>query len=180
MEKPKGFDNIETWFNRHDQYLSYLDSEAWTKLRNDRLLIDGFKCVICGNPNSLQVHHIIYPRILGTETIQDLITLCSNCHSKLEELKDSGTIEFRAPKQYAELSMALRFASMQEYNEKKANIEKFCTHQSRRDNAIWVYAFVGVEPSQKQMIGRSSLRKYKDFVSELGEKNVAIFVDKHY
>lgn len=58
-------------------------SPIWKKLRENRLKKDHFQCVECGNAFNLQVHHIRYPDIWGTETIDDLVTLCDECHKKI-------------------------------------------------------------------------------------------------
>ena len=68
------------------EYQKYLRSEHWQKIRSERLKIDDFKCQKCGRPFDLQVHHLTYDRI-GKEDINDLITLCKNCHARVEEGK---------------------------------------------------------------------------------------------
>lgn len=69
-------------------YYEYLSSPAWRATRAQRLAIDGHKCRTCGHDGSiwrLQVHHVSYVR-LGVEDVQqDLITLCSSCHSAITE-----------------------------------------------------------------------------------------------
>jgi hypothetical protein len=41
---------------------------------------DNYKCKICGNPNSLHVHHIDYNKQNNKQI--NLITLCKSCHMK--------------------------------------------------------------------------------------------------
>lgn len=84
MQKPNGFDAD------YDAYLEYLKSERWRKLRNERLILDSFRCALCGSPDQLHVHHIYYPNEYGTENINDLITLCPTCHGLIEKLKKEG------------------------------------------------------------------------------------------
>lgn len=76
--------NIKTAF---DQYYEYLQSSIWAQKRNDALIRDGFHCSICKNPNNLEVHHLRYPLLLGTEPISDLMTVCEGCHKKIESYK---------------------------------------------------------------------------------------------
>ena len=65
-------------------YELYLQSPVWQAKRTQRLKIDNFKCASCGRPMDLQVHHIRYPAVLGTENVySDLITLCKYCHSRI-------------------------------------------------------------------------------------------------
>ena len=71
----------------YDKYLKYLESEKWAELRNKRLALDNYECAICRSPYDLQVHHLIYPALLGTEHISHLVTLCKNCHAVIEGRK---------------------------------------------------------------------------------------------
>lgn len=75
----------------YDKYLDYLQSKKWQEIRTARLRVDNFRCAVCGNPNQLHVHHIFYPSEYGTETINDVITLCSVCHGLVERLKKEGS-----------------------------------------------------------------------------------------
>lgn len=66
-------------------YNEYLQSDEWKRKRNERVLYDG-KCMICGRPFDLEVHHMTYNR-LPNERYSDLITVCRNCHEKIESKK---------------------------------------------------------------------------------------------
>ena len=71
-----------------EEYVEYLRSDTWQRLRSQRLKIDGYKCQRCGRPFDLQVHHLFYPDELGTEDpYRDLITLCDYCHEIIEQQK---------------------------------------------------------------------------------------------
>lgn len=71
-----------------EEYVEYLRSDTWQRLRSQRLKIDGYKCQRCGRPFDLQVHHLFYPDELGTEDpYRDLITLCDCCHEIIEQQK---------------------------------------------------------------------------------------------
>lgn len=61
-------------------------SATWKALREDRLKYDNYKCQKCGKAYNLQVHHIRYPEVWGEETIDDLITLCDECHKKVHNI----------------------------------------------------------------------------------------------
>ena len=70
------------------EYVDYLKSDTWQRLRSQRLKIDNYKCQRCGRPFDLQVHHLFYPTELGTENpYRDLITLCDTCHELVENQK---------------------------------------------------------------------------------------------
>lgn len=54
-------------------------------LRKAAILRDGCKCKECGKSNCvLEVHHIKPKRLNGSNTLGNLITLCSKCHQKTE------------------------------------------------------------------------------------------------
>ena len=91
MDKPQ---DIETYY---DLYLDYMQSTAWDELRTKRLIKDDFTCKLCGNRNNLQVHHLIYPKHseFGSESLNDLITLCDSCHRIIEKLKKGQTGQYK-------------------------------------------------------------------------------------
>ncbi len=60
-------------------YDAYLRSARWKLTREAALRRDKHNCVRCGKSEKLQVHHTTYAR-LGDEALEDLITLCPNCH----------------------------------------------------------------------------------------------------
>ena len=66
------------------KYERYLRSNEWRSKRNQRLKIDGHKCVYCGAKEHLNVHHLTYENV-GHEKMCDLITLCQECHTRLHK-----------------------------------------------------------------------------------------------
>jgi hypothetical protein len=59
-------------------------------LRLATLLRDNFTCQQCKKRNTpLEAHHIVWRRNGGADTINNLITLCHRCHSKVHEGKIS-------------------------------------------------------------------------------------------
>lgn len=69
----------QTQMNESD----FLQTEVWKKLREKRLKIDFYRCHYCGSAINVQVHHLHYPDAWGLETMEDLVTLCDNCHAKV-------------------------------------------------------------------------------------------------
>lgn len=54
-------------------------------IRKAVILRDGCKCMECGKTNiKLEVHHINPRRKNGSNTLENLITLCEKCHQKTE------------------------------------------------------------------------------------------------
>lgn len=42
---------------------------------------DGFRCALCDDTRGLQVHHVVRRSQGGTNSPQNLITLCWKCHA---------------------------------------------------------------------------------------------------
>jgi len=59
----------------------YYQTSRWYMTRNKILDRDSFTCVDCGSTNRLDVHHLHYKNF-GNENMEDLITLCRECHGK--------------------------------------------------------------------------------------------------
>lgn len=54
-------------------------------IRKATILRDGCKCMECGKSNcKLEVHHIKPRRLNGSNTLNNLITLCEKCHQRTE------------------------------------------------------------------------------------------------
>lgn len=67
---------------------AYMKSLRWKLLRVKVLTRDGYQCRICGNKNHpdspLQLHHLNYDNF-GVEELDDLLTLCKDCHLAVHE-----------------------------------------------------------------------------------------------
>ena len=67
-------------------YHNYLKSEERKLKRNNRLLLDDYKCFFHNikgcDSNNLHVHHIHYDNV-GNEMLEDLVTVCKDCHSEI-------------------------------------------------------------------------------------------------
>jgi 5-methylcytosine-specific restriction endonuclease McrA len=60
-----------------------LDPVAYEKLRQQVLQRDGWRCQFCGRIWNLEVHHQHVRSQGGPDLEQNLITLCSECHSAI-------------------------------------------------------------------------------------------------
>ena len=63
-------------------YNDYLASEEWRIKRFTVLERDGFLCQKCLVRHATQVHHLSYDRV-GDEALDDLVSLCGGCHTKI-------------------------------------------------------------------------------------------------
>jgi hypothetical protein len=71
-------------------YDTYIASSAWKAKRIARLSLDGNRCVVCkhdGSAYRLEVHHIHYENFGNENVTYDLMTVCSRCHKRLENIR---------------------------------------------------------------------------------------------
>jgi len=60
-------------------YGEYLHSPEWGLIRQAKLQAQSW-CELCGSTAALQVHHNIYPKHRGSESLPMLTVLCDSCH----------------------------------------------------------------------------------------------------
>ncbi len=65
-------------------YEEYLKTPEWASKRDQALKRDGYCCRACNSSEKLQVHHRTYER-RGNEDLNDLTTLCNDCHEHFHE-----------------------------------------------------------------------------------------------
>ena len=71
------------------EYVEYMKSDEWQKMKHSRLEIDHYSCVMCGyskKPEILMVHHLNYKRLGHEDVWKDLVTLCPICHRKVHRM----------------------------------------------------------------------------------------------
>jgi 5-methylcytosine-specific restriction endonuclease McrA len=68
------------------EYQDYMQSLAWTELREKALASAGYRCEKCG-AEVREAHHIKYPKDFSMDTVENLQALCKACH--LAETLDS-------------------------------------------------------------------------------------------
>ena len=59
-----------------------LDPVAYESLRQQVLRRDGWRCQLCGSMSNLEVHHQQFRSHSGHDSEENLITLCTACHSE--------------------------------------------------------------------------------------------------
>lgn len=67
---------------RRRAYRRYITSPEWRERRERIIARDGGVAQCCGedDPSKLSVHHKRYPKLLGTEPDEDLVTWCVDCN----------------------------------------------------------------------------------------------------
>ena len=60
-----------------------LDPEAYQQLCWQVLRRDRWRCQQCGRRTNLELHHLQFLSHLGTDSEENLITLCRECHERL-------------------------------------------------------------------------------------------------
>lgn len=78
-----------------DFYTAYISSGKWAAKRQQVLARDSNRCQTCLSQDDLEVHHKTYER-LGDEALEDLITLCHECHEAITTVIRRRRYEGRA------------------------------------------------------------------------------------
>jgi 5-methylcytosine-specific restriction endonuclease McrA len=60
-----------------------LDPALYEQLHNQVLRRDGWRCQACGTMSNLEVHHKEFRSQSGDDSEENLITLCTTCHSSV-------------------------------------------------------------------------------------------------
>jgi 5-methylcytosine-specific restriction endonuclease McrA len=60
-----------------------LDPESYEGLRQQILRRDGWRCQFCGTMSNLEVHHREFRSHSGADSDENLITLCTACHTRM-------------------------------------------------------------------------------------------------
>lgn len=68
--------------NRQKAYRAYLQTDQWKELRRKAIARDGGKCLRCGSVFRLQVHHTCYRGKFENSLLEDLETVCRECHGR--------------------------------------------------------------------------------------------------
>jgi len=71
---------------RSMDYEDYLQTDEWKEKREQALDRDSYRCRLCNTDKNLHVHHRTYQR-RGNEDLDDLTTLCNECHEAFHERK---------------------------------------------------------------------------------------------
>lgn len=74
---------------RRRSYERYMASPEWVAKRDLVLVRDGRCCRSCQTTTALHVHHATYAHF-GDERLDELVTVCENCHAAIHRLAGVG------------------------------------------------------------------------------------------
>lgn len=69
---------------KYNEQTAYYHTPEWRQLRTACLARDYNQCAACTGTQRLTAHHIKPRPEGGPDTLDNLITLCGSCHSRLE------------------------------------------------------------------------------------------------
>ncbi len=72
---------------------AYYATPHWRAIAYERKEIDGFACVQCGSTEELATHHWQY-NLFDEDVMHDLITFCSECHSRTHQAISGSGVHF--------------------------------------------------------------------------------------
>lgn len=78
---------------RRDQTAGRYQTKGWKQARLERLMIDNWQCQQCRRVVSgrqAHVDHIVPKAAGGSDFMENLRTLCRNCHSRKTVMEDQG------------------------------------------------------------------------------------------
>jgi 5-methylcytosine-specific restriction endonuclease McrA len=65
-----------------------LDPVSYERLRLQVLRRDAWRCQSCGGMSNLEVHHKEFRSHSGDDVAENLITLCTTCHSGVHRITE--------------------------------------------------------------------------------------------
>ena len=132
MEKP--------WLQEHKWAYQKGVNYGYANAREHALVRDSYTCQCCGKKNCrVEVHHIVFRRNSGSDDLENLITLCEDCHKAVH----SGEIDLklkgkrRGTLRYATQMSVIRNMLLKKY-----------------PNAIETYGFVTKVNRENLVIGK--------------------------
>lgn len=113
---------------------------------------DSYRCVLCGKPEGLEVHHIVWRFRGGSDRPKNLITLCKKCHDKVTKgkIEVKKVIEsYRWPARLNALNPqfnALEGVKIPAYKVKEARLKLGLDKAHYCDALALIHAAFGITP----------------------------------
>ena len=76
----------------YTDYLRYLESPQWGRLKAEVFQKWGYECAVCGGNEDLDAHHMEYKRLYDC-TVADVIPLCRRCHDLYHQGRKAGKVD---------------------------------------------------------------------------------------
>lgn len=164
-------------------YDEYMQSDTWKIQRAKAMDRDGHACVFCGAKKRLEGHHICYD-LMGTDfDYLEVITLCHDCHMKVEAQKktvkqDRGpSVEEAVKKQLEEIHVAqseidslLRLMEIHLSALEKPETGEICRPIAKEDRAERIaFAISRIEP-RSRFLTATQKEKYQQLLSRVHER----------
>lgn len=96
-----------------EEYQEYLNSDYWKGIREEVYKRDDYKCRMCSSNKNLCVHHRNYNNI-GNENLDELSTLCKDCHETFHKNK---TVKIKPKKKTKKRELTEEEKFKREYND---------------------------------------------------------------
>jgi hypothetical protein len=110
-----------------------LATRDYEELRERVRRRDGWRCQFCGSMSNLEVHHQQFRSHWGEDTEDNLITLCTNCHSTCHRWRALPSRK-RADRTSPRNSFLLRMSLVRSLQTGMTNCSRLCR---RRGQRIW-------------------------------------------
>ena len=104
------------WTNIVNDRDPHYASAYWRNIREQCLARDGYRCRLCNSPDELQAHHRTYDR-KGREDLEDLTTLCRECHDVVTDHQRRQRYATRVLPIFADVSQPLPASVVSTYKE---------------------------------------------------------------
>lgn len=144
---------------RNMPYADFLKTIYWRGVSLFVKRRDGWKCTACGSTEKIEVHHKTYENHgAETEHLEDLTTLCDNCHKKAHKMEKQETaptttirVRTRRPKTGSALSISDIVAEKEIEDAWSALVEK-CSYRPRVSSALAKSTVTIQEPENGKQI----------------------------
>jgi len=121
---------------RVERHYKFISSKKWKDSRKPIIEYDNSRCIICGRElkSHHTVHHVFRFSVNADLTIRNLVTLCNECHIKLEPVYPIGMYKLGWPdmelfvKQLKQFYQQVRRASSEHSDRLRVPLEHVMDH----------------------------------------------------
>ena len=77
----------------NNQKIQCKESLTWQDIRQKVFETYGYRCMLCGSYEQINVHHVIPISRGGCNDIENLVPLCQSCHKKLHSFEFTNSLK---------------------------------------------------------------------------------------